>query len=67
MLLNHRYEVTSGFKNLFRSFQKKKGPQAPAEYQDVHNTLMAKYPEGKHTSPPKLVILIRRLIFDNSA
>lgn len=53
----------SGFKNLFRSFQKKKGSQANAEYQDVHNTLMAKYPEGKHSSPAKLVILGRRLIF----
>lgn len=63
MLLNHRYEVISGFKNLFRSFQKKKGSQANAEYQDVHNTLMAKYPEGKQSSPAKLAILGRRLIF----
>lgn len=61
MILNHRYEVTSGFKNLLRSFRNKKGPQANAEYQDVHNTLMAKYPEGKHSSPAKLVIVSRRL------
>lgn len=44
--LYHRYEITTGFKNLIGSFRKKKTDQL-GQYDDVHNRLMAKYPEGK--------------------
>ncbi len=29
-----------------------KGSQTTGEYKDVHNTLMAKYPEGRNLSQP---------------
>ena len=42
--LYHRYEIVTGFKNLINSFRKKKDTEI-GQYQDVHNRLMAKYPE----------------------
>ncbi|KJZ71897.1 hypothetical protein HIM_08742 [Hirsutella minnesotensis 3608] len=48
VILYQRYEITMGFRNLFRSlrFRKKSNDEAPAgEYSDVHNRLMAAYPE----------------------
>ncbi|KAK5995245.1 Oligopeptide transporter 2 [Cladobotryum mycophilum] len=50
VFLYHRYEIVMGFKNLFNGFKwkKKKNDQAQeneGEYKDVHNRLMAAYPE----------------------
>ncbi|KYK55786.1 hypothetical protein DCS_07750 [Drechmeria coniospora] len=53
VIFYHRYEVSLGFKNLFRGFKWKKSKKTeghPAEenegeYMDVHNRLMAAYPE----------------------
>ncbi|KAJ9149437.1 OPT-domain-containing protein [Pleurostoma richardsiae] len=42
--LNHWYELRMGFKNLVNSFRKNKDTEI-GQYQDVHNRLMAKYPE----------------------
>lgn len=48
--LFHRYEIVMGFKALWASFRPKKdvaeGVDA-GEYKDVHNKLMAAYPEGE--------------------
>ncbi|KAK0649302.1 OPT oligopeptide transporter protein-domain-containing protein [Cercophora newfieldiana] len=45
VFLNHRYEIATGFKSLIWSFWKSKNPEAN-EYKDVHNRLMAAYPEA---------------------
>ncbi|KAK4447793.1 OPT oligopeptide transporter protein-domain-containing protein [Podospora aff. communis PSN243] len=45
VFLNHRYEIAAGFKTLIRSFWKSENPEA-SEYKDVHNRLMAVYPEA---------------------
>lgn len=41
-----------GFKNLINSFRKNKDSEA-GQYKDIHNRLMAAYPEGKlrHQTP----------------
>lgn len=47
--LNHRYEIMTGFKSLFASFRRKKDDESGnpnRAYDDVHNRLMAAYPEG---------------------
>ncbi|KAK3496216.1 OPT oligopeptide transporter protein-domain-containing protein [Neurospora crassa] len=44
ILLNHRYEVSMGFKNLWNSLRRNKNTEA-GQYKDVHNRLMAVYPE----------------------
>ncbi|CZR56581.1 related to sexual differentiation process protein isp4 [Phialocephala subalpina] len=41
--LYHRHEIAMGFRNLFNSFRKNKDTEY--EYTDVHNRLMAAYPE----------------------
>lgn len=47
VILFHRYEITMGFKNLWASIRRKKpGAVEGGEYKDVHNRLMAAYPEG---------------------
>lgn len=47
--LFHRYEIAMGFKNLWNSIRRKKTVEGPegGEYKDVHNRLMAAYPEGE--------------------
>lgn len=45
--LYHRYEIVTGFRGLWNSLRKKKETDASREYSDVHNRLMAAYPEGK--------------------
>jgi len=45
VVLFHRYEISLGFKNMWASIRRKKG-QEDKEYKDVHNRLMAAYPEG---------------------
>ena len=45
IILYHRYEIKMGFKNLINSYRKKKADDV-GEYKDVHNRLMAAYPEG---------------------
>ncbi|KAK3317272.1 OPT oligopeptide transporter protein-domain-containing protein [Cercophora scortea] len=44
IFLNHRYEVSMGLKNLWNGLLRKKTSET-GEYNDVHNRLMAKYPE----------------------
>ncbi|KAK3346905.1 OPT oligopeptide transporter protein-domain-containing protein [Lasiosphaeria hispida] len=44
IFLNHWFEAKMGFKNLFNSLRKNKTSEA-GQYKDVHNRLMAKYPE----------------------
>jgi OPT family small oligopeptide transporter len=44
--LYHRYEIKMGFRNLINSFRPKKESD-DGQYQDVHNRLMAQYPEGE--------------------
>lgn len=44
--LYHKAEVVMGFKNLRNSFRKNKDTEI-GQYKDVHNRLMAAYPEGK--------------------
>lgn len=57
VILYHRYEIMMGFKNLWKGmrFWKKKTDEEAAgeegEYKDVHNRLMAAYPEGKSFGP----------------
>lgn len=46
--LNHRAEVKMGFRNLWNSFRKNKSTEV-GQYKDVHNRLMAQYPEGEFT------------------
>ena len=48
VILFHRYEVAMGFKNLWRSLRRRKAVEGDeaGQYQDVHNRLMKKYPEG---------------------
>jgi len=41
--LYHRHEIAMGFRNLINSFRKTKN--AAYEYTDIHNRLMASYPE----------------------
>jgi OPT family small oligopeptide transporter len=48
--LNHWAEVKMGFRNLWNSFRKNKDTEI-GQYKDVHNRLMAKYPEGEFLSP----------------
>ena len=38
----HRHEIMMGFRNFFARFRRS---DAPKEYQDIHNKLMASYPE----------------------
>lgn len=54
--LFHRYEIVMGFKNLWRSIRRKKatGDTDEGEYKDVHNRLMAVYPESE--IPPYLYV-----------
>lgn len=40
----HRYEIATGFRNLFNSFRKDKDTEV-GQYLDVHNRLMKKYAE----------------------
>lgn len=58
VILYHRYELTMGFKNLFRGLRWRRGKGRTeneqqnerandGEYLDVHNRLMAAYPEGQ--------------------
>ncbi|KKY16838.1 putative opt oligopeptide transporter [Phaeomoniella chlamydospora] len=42
--LYHRHEIMIGFRNLFARFRKDKS-SGDVEYKDVHNRLMASYPE----------------------
>lgn len=46
--LFHRYEIMMGFKHLWASITRKKKEEGVegGEYKDVHNRLMAHYPEG---------------------
>jgi hypothetical protein len=50
VILFHRYEISMGFKGFWASIRRKKttkeGVEA-GEYKDVHNRLMAAYPEGQ--------------------
>lgn len=45
--LYHWAEVVMGYKNLVNSFKKNKDKDEAGQYKDVHNKLMAAYPEGK--------------------
>lgn len=47
--LFHRYEIAMGFKNLWNGIRRKKAAEGAkdGEYNDVHNRLMAAYPEGE--------------------
>jgi len=48
VILFHRYEISMGFKNLWNSLRRKKKTAEEEEaehYKDVHNRLMAAYPE----------------------
>lgn len=48
VLLFHRYEITMGFKNLWRSLRRRRtgeGELDEGEYTDVHARLMKNYPE----------------------
>lgn len=49
VVLFHRYEITMGFKGFWASIRRKKAEEGVegGEYTDVHNRLMAAYPEGK--------------------
>lgn len=51
VILFHRYEITMGFKGFWASIRRKKTQDDvdSGEYKDVHNRLMAAYPEGKLT------------------
>jgi hypothetical protein len=42
--LYHRHEIAMGFRNLRNSFLRER--ESEYEYKDVHNRLMAAYPEG---------------------
>ena len=64
VVLYQRYEVTMGFRNLFRSLRIRKNKATSensnsqtteGEYSDVHNRLMAAYPEGKFALPTLLL------------
>ncbi|TVY49363.1 Sexual differentiation process protein [Lachnellula occidentalis] len=43
--LYHRQEIAMGFRNLFNSLRKKEDRNSDHDYTDIHNRLMAKYPE----------------------
>ncbi|KAK3386112.1 OPT oligopeptide transporter protein-domain-containing protein [Podospora didyma] len=43
VMLNHRHEVLLGFKNLWNTIRNK--DPSEAQYKDIHNRLMSKYPE----------------------
>ena len=43
----------TGFRDLVRGFKKNPSSQNNGEYKDVHNRLMARYPEGMHPSSEK--------------
>lgn len=49
VVLFHRYEIAMGFKHLWASIMRRKKEDGVegGEYKDVHNRLMAHYPEGK--------------------
>lgn len=49
VVLFHRYEIAMGFKHLWNNIRGKKNVEGVdgGEYTDVHNRLMAAYPEGK--------------------
>lgn len=55
VILFHRYEITMGFKGFWASIRRRKVQDDVdgGEYKDVHNRLMAAYPEGKliHSTP----------------
>ncbi len=44
VFLFHRYEISTGFKNMWANLRKK-NRDAAEDYKDVHNRLMASYPE----------------------
>lgn len=49
--LFHRYEIVQGFKSLWKTIRRTKPAEGETsiergEYMDVHNRLMAAYPEG---------------------
>jgi hypothetical protein len=64
VFLFHRYEIFMGFKNLWRSIRRKKTVEGEdsGEYKDVHNRLMAVYPEGKHDVHPIKVVTDSELV-----
>ncbi|TVY44112.1 Sexual differentiation process protein [Lachnellula subtilissima] len=45
--LYHRHEIAMGFRSLINSFRKKEDRNSDLDYTDIHNRLMAKYPEGQ--------------------
>lgn len=49
VFLFHRYEITLGFRNMWNKIRRRKGEVNQAEYTDIHNRLMAAYPEGELT------------------
>lgn len=56
--LYHRHEIMMGFRNLVNSFRKNKDSGSKGEYTDVHNRLMAAYPEGQECSPSFTFIFV---------
>lgn len=47
VIFYHRHEIATGFKSMWNSIRSKKDTSKDAEYDDVHNRLMAAYPEGE--------------------
>ncbi|KAK3179333.1 hypothetical protein K4F52_009236 [Lecanicillium sp. MT-2017a] len=45
VIFYHRHEIATGFKSMWNSIRSKKDTSKDAEYDDVHNRLMAAYPE----------------------
>lgn len=80
VVLYHRYELKMGFKNLVKGMRWKRkktegegeGEQqqqqteqtGEGEYMDVHNRLMAAYPEGNFHSPLVATLITRLVSFD---
>lgn len=63
VILFHRYEITMGFKNLWNSIRRRKTVDGVegGEYKDVHNRLMAVYPEGMFVvHPPNSLLSLFR-------
>ncbi len=48
VIFYHRHEIGTGFKSLWGSLRRKRDSSSDAEYDDVHNRLMAAYPEGMY-------------------
>ena len=51
--LFHRYEIVQGFKSLWKTVRRRKPVEGEnaleqGEYLDIHNKLMASYPEGNN-------------------